>query len=125
MRIAIIADIHGNLPALEAVLADIKRRAVDRTINLGDCVSGPLSRALISTAGLAVALFAIYRLHLTLWFSVPLVLISFALYVVHFWIFAFEPADRGVINRIRDRFTSLIAKSKPAAVMPLTGPDAD
>jgi predicted phosphodiesterase len=42
MRIAVIADIHGNLPALEAVLADIACRAVDRTINLGDCVSGPL-----------------------------------------------------------------------------------
>jgi predicted phosphodiesterase len=42
MRIAIIAYIHGNLPALEAVLADIERRNVDRTINLGDCVSGPL-----------------------------------------------------------------------------------
>jgi putative phosphoesterase len=42
MRIAIIADIHGNLPALEAVLADIEGRDVDRTINLGDCVSGPL-----------------------------------------------------------------------------------
>ena len=42
MRIAVIADIHGNLPALEAVLADIERRDVDRTINLGDCVSGPL-----------------------------------------------------------------------------------
>jgi putative phosphoesterase len=42
MRIAIIADIHGNLPALEAVLADIQRRKADRVINLGDCVSGPL-----------------------------------------------------------------------------------
>ena len=42
MRIAIIADIHGNMPALEAVLADIQRRGVDRTINLGDSVSGPL-----------------------------------------------------------------------------------
>ena len=42
MRIAVIADIHGNLPALEAVLIDIARRHVDRTINLGDCVSGPL-----------------------------------------------------------------------------------
>jgi predicted phosphodiesterase len=42
MRIAVIADIHGNLPALEVVLADIGRRGVDRTINLGDCVSGPL-----------------------------------------------------------------------------------
>jgi predicted phosphodiesterase len=42
MRIAIIADIHGNLPAPEAVLADIARHEVDCTINLGDCVSGPL-----------------------------------------------------------------------------------
>ena len=42
MRIAVIADIHGNLPALEAVLADTQRRNVDRMINLGDCVSGPL-----------------------------------------------------------------------------------
>jgi putative phosphoesterase len=40
--IAIIADIHGNLPALESVLADIERRNVDQIINLGDCVSGPL-----------------------------------------------------------------------------------
>ncbi len=42
MRIAVIADIHGNLPALEVVLAGIERRGVDQTINLGDCVSGPL-----------------------------------------------------------------------------------
>ena len=42
MRIAVIADIHGNLPALEAVIADIRCREVDCTINLGDCVSGPL-----------------------------------------------------------------------------------
>jgi putative phosphoesterase len=42
VRIAVIADIHGNMPALEAVLADIQHRDVDQTINLGDCVSGPL-----------------------------------------------------------------------------------
>jgi putative phosphoesterase len=42
MRIAVIADIHGNMPALEAVLADVRHRDIDRTINLGDCVSGPL-----------------------------------------------------------------------------------
>jgi predicted phosphodiesterase len=42
MTLAVIADIHGNLPALEAVLADISRRGVTRIIDLGDCVSGPL-----------------------------------------------------------------------------------
>jgi predicted phosphodiesterase len=42
MRIAVIADIHGNARALEAVRADIAQRHVDTVINLGDCVSGPL-----------------------------------------------------------------------------------
>ena len=42
MRIALIADIHGNLAALEAVAVDIRRRGVDQTVNLGDSLSGPL-----------------------------------------------------------------------------------
>ena len=39
---ALIADIHGNLPALEAVVTDIATRGVSRVVNLGDHVSGPL-----------------------------------------------------------------------------------
>ncbi|WP_342663747.1 metallophosphoesterase family protein [Ottowia thiooxydans] len=42
MRIAIVSDIHGNLPALEAVVKDIGRRGVDFVVNLGDSLSGPL-----------------------------------------------------------------------------------
>jgi len=42
MKFAAISDVHGNLPALEAVLADIAREGVDATVNLGDIVSGPL-----------------------------------------------------------------------------------
>jgi len=42
MRLAVISDIHGNLAALEAVLADIKARGADGTVNLGDCVTSPL-----------------------------------------------------------------------------------
>lgn len=42
MRLAVISDIHGNLLALEAVLADIKRRGADATVNLGDCCASPL-----------------------------------------------------------------------------------
>lgn len=42
MRIAVISDIHGNLAALEAVLADINKRGVDFAVNLGDCVTSPL-----------------------------------------------------------------------------------
>jgi putative phosphoesterase len=42
LRLAILSDIHGNLVALEAVLADLKTRAVDAIVNLGDCVTSPL-----------------------------------------------------------------------------------
>lgn len=41
MRWAVVSDIHGNLPALEAVLHDARGRA-DAWLNLGDIVSGPL-----------------------------------------------------------------------------------
>ena len=42
MRVAVISDIHGNLPALEAVLSDVSRERVDRIISCGDVASGPL-----------------------------------------------------------------------------------
>ena len=39
---AVFSDVHGNLPALEAILADIARRGVARTFCLGDLVGyGP------------------------------------------------------------------------------------
>jgi predicted phosphodiesterase len=42
MRIAVVADIHGNLPALEAVVRDFTHRGCDAVVNLGDSLSGPL-----------------------------------------------------------------------------------
>lgn len=41
MRIAALSDIHGNLPALEAVLADVEHEGVDAVVIPGDTVSGP------------------------------------------------------------------------------------
>ena len=41
-RIAVVSDIHGNLPALEAVWAEIVRAAPTLVVNLGDIASGPL-----------------------------------------------------------------------------------
>ncbi|TXN08380.1 metallophosphoesterase family protein [Methylobacterium sp. WL103] len=42
MRIAVVSDIHGNLPALTAVGERIEAMSVDLVVNLGDCASGPL-----------------------------------------------------------------------------------
>jgi predicted phosphodiesterase len=43
--LAILSDLHGNLTALEAVLADLKNFAVDQVIVAGDVINfGPCSR---------------------------------------------------------------------------------
>jgi putative phosphoesterase len=44
MRVAAVYDIHGNLPALEAVLQKIRQADVDRVVVGGDVVPGPMPR---------------------------------------------------------------------------------
>jgi putative phosphoesterase len=44
MRIAALYDIHANLPALEAVLEDVRRANVDLIVVGGDVVPGPMPR---------------------------------------------------------------------------------
>lgn len=42
MRVAALADIHGNLPALEAVLEEVRRENPDLVVVCGDVASGPM-----------------------------------------------------------------------------------
>jgi putative phosphoesterase len=42
MRIAALYDIHGNLPALEAVLEDVRRTGADQLVIGGDVLPGPM-----------------------------------------------------------------------------------
>lgn len=42
MRVAVLADIHGNLPALDAVLRDIEQAGVDVIVLNGDMTTGPM-----------------------------------------------------------------------------------
>jgi predicted phosphodiesterase len=44
MRVAAIYDIHGNLPALEAVLHDARSEGVTHVVVGGDAVLGPMPR---------------------------------------------------------------------------------
>lgn len=50
MKYAIISDIHGNMPALEAVLEDAKKIGVDEYIFLGDyCLCSPFPNEVVNT----------------------------------------------------------------------------
>lgn len=51
MRIALPTDIHGNLRALEAMLADPPRRSADLVVTLGDGLSGLLQPAAANALG--------------------------------------------------------------------------
>jgi putative phosphoesterase len=51
MRVAALYDIHGNLPALEAVLAEIRRDAVDLIVAGGDVIVGPMSHEALACLG--------------------------------------------------------------------------
>jgi putative phosphoesterase len=44
MRVAALYDIHGNLPALEAVIQEIRHAEVDLIVVGGDVFPGPMSR---------------------------------------------------------------------------------
>lgn len=45
MKVAALYDVHGNLPALEAVLADVEALGVDAVVIGGDIAIGPMPRA--------------------------------------------------------------------------------
>lgn len=48
-QLALISDVHGNLTALEAVLADVEDRGIERVLNLGDYVGkGPRGREVVA-----------------------------------------------------------------------------
>ena len=44
MRVAALYDIHGNLPALEAVVAELRTLRVDQVVIGGDVLPGPMPR---------------------------------------------------------------------------------
>ncbi|WP_205835983.1 metallophosphoesterase [Asaia bogorensis] len=60
MKLAVLSDIHGNLTALDAVLADCALNSVDQLVILGDHFPGPLlpfetAQRLISLAPTVIA----------------------------------------------------------------------
>lgn len=57
MRIAVLNDVHGNVPALEAVLADVAALDVDRIVCGGDMVAGPFPAETLGRLQLAEATF--------------------------------------------------------------------
>jgi predicted phosphodiesterase len=50
MRVAALYDVHGNLPALEAVLEEVEREQPDAIVFGGDIIAGPMPRETLERA---------------------------------------------------------------------------
>ncbi len=95
-----------------------------KAFSLRDCVSGPLFRAILVSAGLFVAVFAVHTMHLNLLLAVPLVVLCFVVYAVAFWVFAVDDEDRITIFGLRERALALMSGKRPNAILPIPGNDA-
>jgi O-antigen/teichoic acid export membrane protein len=96
-----------------------------KAFSLRDCVSGPLLRAILVSAGLFGAVFSVHSMHLKLLLAVPLILLCFAIYVVAFWVLAVDDEDRITIFSLRERALAILnGKRVVPAPVTVTGQDA-
>ena len=96
-----------------------------KAFSLRDCVSGPLFRGILASAGLFLAVFSIHSMQLNLLLSAGLVLLCFAVYLIMFWVFAVDHEDRVTIFGLRARALELLSGRRTVApTVPLTGNDA-
>lgn len=69
-----------------------------KAFSLRDCVSGPLFRALVTSAGLSFAVYSIRSLHATLLASILLLTVCLACYAATFWVVAVDGNERSVLR---------------------------
>jgi O-antigen/teichoic acid export membrane protein len=94
-----------------------------KAFSFRDCVSGPLSRALMVSCGLFVAVLLIQTLRFPLIASLLLVVVCVIFYVGAFWVLAVDKEDRITISSLVQRAQTLIRGRQPAPVVQMTGTD--
>jgi O-antigen/teichoic acid export membrane protein len=77
-----------------------------KSFSLRDCASGPLYRALVASAALLFAVFAIQSFHPSLGYSLILVTICFLSYAGAFWVVAVDDKERATIIGLSEQLLS-------------------
>jgi O-antigen/teichoic acid export membrane protein len=89
-----------------------------KAFSFRDCISGPLCRAILASAGLLGLLLALQSFHPKLLLAIPLAMACFAVYLVAFWLTAIDERDRLVISGLRQRALAILRtrQTSPAPV---------
>jgi O-antigen/teichoic acid export membrane protein len=95
-----------------------------KAFSIRDLVSGPLARGILTSGGLALAVFGIKSLGLKLPYAVVLVALSVLCYAALFWILAVDEEDRITMRGLYDRVLAMLRSRRGMPAMQLTGNDA-
>lgn len=96
-----------------------------RAFSARECISGPLSRAIVLSGSLFAVVFAIESLHTKLLMTIPMVTFCFACYVLIFWLVAVDDDDRITIAGLRQRALSILRGRQTTPVIQMSATDAD
>ena len=95
-----------------------------KAFSVRDCISGPLCRALLTSAALLGLLIAMENLHLKLLVSIPLALLCFSVYLIAFWFMAIDQRDRLALGGMRQRALGILRGRTTAPAIQVSGTDA-
>jgi O-antigen/teichoic acid export membrane protein len=84
-----------------------------KAFHVRDLMSGPLSRALVASAGLFAAVYFIHSLRVNLLLSSLLLIVCFCVYGVAFWSAAVDLEDRGTLMGFWRKAIFLIKREQP------------
>lgn len=86
-----------------------------KAFSLRDCISGPLSRALVASTALVCLICIIASLHAHIFVTLALLTTSVVCYAGLFWVVAVDDEDRVIIKGLSQQAVSLVRR-RPAAV---------
>jgi O-antigen/teichoic acid export membrane protein len=86
-----------------------------KAFSIRDCLSGPLLRAILASGGLFLLVSTVRSIDSNLFVSVPIVLLSFVLYAVTFWILAVDDQEKTALTGLSQRFFSATRRRQPDA----------
>jgi hypothetical protein len=95
-----------------------------KAFSFRDCVSGPLFRAILVSAGLLAAVFLIRSAHLKLVLAAPLTFLCLLVYAVIFWALAVDEEDRTTISTLRERAFANWRSRRSTPALHVTGNNA-
>jgi O-antigen/teichoic acid export membrane protein len=96
-----------------------------KAFSIRDCFSGPLMRALAISTGLAMVVAVIASLHARIGVSIIMLIFTFLVYLVLFWIFAVDSADRMVVKNLWAQALSVIKRKPLGTTAPILGSDPE